>query len=503
MLAHLARRAVLLLPLLLAARPARAQDDIALLARIQAWFDEAERLAPGQWGVAIADQKGTLLWSHNATEPMVPASTVKLLTTGYARTVLGPDARIATRVTGEGRLLPSTGEWVGSWALQLNGDVTLERMPGTGPSLEDLARQLHQAGVRRLRGPLTLTSERGTPDAVYPDVWSGRHRGRSFAPLVGPLMVHENIVVIRVGPGTKVGGRAVLLGASPHGIDGLVSVRATTRKGRRTRLSLQPRADGGWVVAGTIGRSSRARTLVATSRNPRKVLELAWARALEDAGIEWTPAQPVAKAPAGSMPAVLAEVYSPVFDTVASEVNRRSLNSGAELLLQWAGGRDSAAQRLTAHVAAVTGLAGGAHLVDGSGLSYENRVTPHTFIAYLSRFPATPAGRGFPYLLPANGAGTLRQLRTGFPGTGVVRAKTGTLAEAANVVGYLGRPGGVLLVALLYNGRRPSAARQAEWRLFRLLGADGVVVPSDTTPLDPGALGGENSDAEPTREPDE
>jgi hypothetical protein len=79
----------------------------------------------------------------------------------------------------------------------------------------------------------------------------------------------------------------------------------------------------------------------------------------------------------------------------------------------------------------------------------------------------------------------------------VVRAKTGTLAQASNVVGYLGRPGGVLLVALLYNGPRPWAARQAEWRLFRLLGADGIVVPADTTPLDAVQLGGESGDAEP------
>ncbi|MCU0620270.1 MAG: D-alanyl-D-alanine carboxypeptidase, partial [Gemmatimonadales bacterium] len=110
MLAPLARRAIALLLLLVAPRAAAAQDDVALVARIEAWFAEAQRLAPGTWGVAIADQRGTMLWSHNATEPMVPASTVKLLTTGYARTVLGPDARIATRVVGEGRLLPATGE---------------------------------------------------------------------------------------------------------------------------------------------------------------------------------------------------------------------------------------------------------------------------------------------------------------------------------------------------------------------------------------------------------
>jgi len=225
-----------------------------------------------------------------------------------------------------------------------------------------------------------------------------------------------------------------------------------------------------------------------------------WEQALADEGISWTPSATVARAPVGSEEAVLAEVRSVTFDSVAAEVNRRSLNPGAELLLQWAGGRNDAAVKLTEHVNAVTGIADGAYLVDGSGLSYQNRVTPYTFVSYLSRFPQTPAGRGFPFLLPPNGAGTLHTLRAGFPSAGVVRAKTGTLSQAANVVGYLGRPNGVLLVALLYNGPRTWAARQAEWRLFRLLGADGIVVPADTTPVDNGQLGGESDTAEPATE---
>lgn len=478
------------------ASPAGAQADDALIGRVQAWFEEAERLAPGMWGVAVADQRGEVLWSHNLTEPMVPASTVKLLTTGFARTVVGGDARLSTRIVGTGDVLQATGEWVGSWALEMNGDPTLERGPGEGTSLRDLARQLREAGVRRLRGPLNLTSQHGPADAVYPASWSPRHRGMSYAPLIGPVMVNENVVLATVAPGPKVGSRAVLSGVSPQGIGSLFTVKATTRKGRRTRLSLQPRGDGGWVVAGTIGRGARARTLLATSRSPAKVVEAIWARALEEEGITWSRDARPAKAPAGTEWRVLAEVRSPSFDSVASEVNRRSLNAGAELMLQWGSSRENAAGKLTAHVAAVTGRAEGVHLVDGSGLSYENRVTPWHFIAYLSRFPATPAGRGFPMLLPANGSGTLTRLRAGLPVAGVVRAKTGTLAQAANVVGYLGRPNGVLLVALLYNGPRPWAARQAEWRLFRLLGADGIVVPADTTPLDAVQLGGESGDPE-------
>jgi len=189
----------------------------------------------------------------------------------------------------------------------------------------------------------------------------------------------------------------------------------------------------------------------------------------------------------------LAEVASPPLDSLASEINRRSLNAGAELLLQWAGGREEGPTHLMDHIQAVTGQRDGVYLVDGSGLSYDDRVTASTFVSYLAKFPTTAAGRNFPQLLPSNGTGTLRQLNTGFPASGVVRAKTGTLGQVSTVVGYLGRPEGTLLVSLMYNGGSPGPARQEQWKLFRLLGADGVVIPADTTSAEPAQFGGEQT----------
>jgi hypothetical protein len=146
-----------------------------------------------------------------------------------------------------------------------------------------------------------------------------------------------------------------------------------------------------------------------------------------------------------------------------------------------------------AHVQDVIGPGYGVYLVDGSGLSYEDRVSPSAFVTYLAKFPSTAAGRNFPQLLPANGTGTLHRLNSGFPGAGVVRAKTGTLGTVSTVVGYLGRPEGTLLVSLMYNGRRAGAARQEQWKLFRLLGANGVVIPADTSLAEPVQLGGEQT----------
>ncbi len=141
------------------------------------------------------------------------------------------------------------------------------------------------------------------------------------------------------------------------------------------------------------------------------------ATALGRAGIAWNPATYMGPPPVGG-PQILAEVASPPLDSLASEINRRSLNLGAELLLQWAGGREQGPSLLTDHVRQITGDNDGVYLVDGSGLSYEDRVAPQTFVSYLAKFPATPAGRNFPQLLPANGTGTLYRLNSGFPGRG-------------------------------------------------------------------------------------
>jgi D-alanyl-D-alanine carboxypeptidase/D-alanyl-D-alanine-endopeptidase (penicillin-binding protein 4) len=449
--------------------------------RMGSWYRAASRAAPGHWGIAIADQSGKLLWSLNPDDPLIPASTVKVFTTGFARTVLGGTARRPTRVIGAGSVDPTTGEWIGSWGLELNGDPSFERGIGAGPTLYDLALQLASSGVRKLTGPLSVQSADGPADAVYPAAWSRHHFGRLFAPLIGPLTLNENLVWIEVRPGPRSGSRPRIVDESPSGLGALVTVKAVTSAGRRSSLRLRPRGDGGWNLVGAIGVRARARGLAAVVPDPKIVLGAAWTYALTKAGIAWNPA-PYIGAPPSAGPRVLAEVSSPTLDSLASEINRRSLNYGAELLLQWAGGRDTPASQLLKHVEDVTGRTDGIALVDGSGLSYDDRVTARTFTAYLARFPTLPEGRNFPQLLPANGTGTLHRLASGFPGEGVVRAKTGTLAQVANVVGYLGRQDGVLLVVLLYNGGRPWAARKAEWQLFRKLGGNGVIIPNDSLP---------------------
>jgi D-alanyl-D-alanine carboxypeptidase/D-alanyl-D-alanine-endopeptidase (penicillin-binding protein 4) len=462
--------------------------------QLEQWFKAASKSAPGDWGIAIANQDGFLVWGVQPTRALIPASTVKLFTTGFARSVLGSDARQQTRVVGVGHVDPVSGSWIGTWSLELNGDPTLERPGREGPTLSELAQQLRGHGIRQMVGPLSVSSatESGLASASYPSVWHNRHKGRSFAPLIGELTLNENVLRFSVAPAKKLGAKAILVGEAPSGVGELVTITAKTVQGSRSRLVFRSAPGGRYVVSGTIGIRARARGYSSTVADPRILLEASWARALSQAGIEWQRTSGLSAPSTGTRKMVLAEVSSQPFDSIASEVNRRSLNIGAELMLRWAGGPDprTAAERLTAHVQQITGDFTSVHLVDGSGLSSDDRASPMAFVSYLARFPLSPGGRNFPQLLPANGSGTLRKLANGLPTAGVVRAKTGTLGNAATLAGYLGHQDGVLLVSLMYNGASVYAARQHQWKLFRMLGAQGVVIPGDSVAVVE-ALGGD------------
>jgi D-alanyl-D-alanine carboxypeptidase/D-alanyl-D-alanine-endopeptidase (penicillin-binding protein 4) len=416
---------------------------------------------------------GRVLWSMSPELALIPASTAKVFTTGFTRTRVGGDGRITTRVVGDGSLDVNSGRWQGTWALDLGGDWTLDRAGRSGSTLRELARRLRARGVRQLEGPLVLTSPTGPATSQYPSVWSADFEGQLYAPPVGPVALHENTISLTYRPGRDTGAPPVLVSAYPDGVERLIRMNATTVSGAGGRLWLTPTADGGWTLNGVIGMYRRALGFSAVAHDPSRLLAAVWASALERAGIRWvTPGGPIAQARQAQ--SVLAQVESAPFDSVAIEVNRRSLNIGAELMLQWAAGSQTNGPALvTDHVRRVVGPSARVSLVDGSGLSELNRISPMTQMLYLARYPQLPGNERFPLLLPANGTGTLRNLRGGM-GRGVVHAKTGTLDNVANLAGYLGRPDGVLVISLMFNGRRIGAARTAEWELFRLLGAEGV-----------------------------
>ena len=171
------------------------------------------------------------------------------------------------------------------------------------------------------------------------------------------------------------------------------------------------------------------------------------------------------RAPAGAL--ALAQVESEPLPDVLQEMDRESDNFTAELIAKDLGAEVGAGGTTAAGVAIVRrdlDAAGipltGVRIVDGSGLSLEDRLTARALSALLVNMWDDPdLHQPFWAALPVAGVnGTLEDRMERRPARGAVRAKTGTTDEASALSGYAGSR---FAFAVLQNGS-PVATRSAE-----------------------------------------
>ncbi|HJU36863.1 MAG TPA: D-alanyl-D-alanine carboxypeptidase/D-alanyl-D-alanine-endopeptidase [Gaiellaceae bacterium] len=201
---------------------------------------------------------------------------------------------------------------------------------------------------------------------------------------------------------------------------------------------------------------------------PRPALAAAqlFRRDLRRAGISVHRAAVVGVASADAVP--LAEVQSARIVTLLRHMDVFSDNFYAEMLLkevgavQGNGGSAAAGIAVERRLLKAAGVPlGGVRIVDGSGLSLLDRWTPFSLATLLRTMWQDADLR--PYVIPAlpiaGETGTLEsRMRTG-PAHGLVRAKTGTTANASSLSGFVGDS---YVFSILENGspvRTPNAER--------------------------------------------
>ena len=177
------------------------------------------------------------------------------------------------------------------------------------------------------------------------------------------------------------------------------------------------------------------------------------------------------RAPAGASP--VASVHSPPVSAMVDQMLRESNNVIAEDLARQVAlhaGRPGSFAGAAAAVTAVLRRLGvtGVHLVDGSGLSPDDRLTPNA----LSRLVTVAAGpdggvlRPIVAALPVAGfSGTLAPGGSVFgnfgrPALGMVRAKTGNLTTVASLTGLVTDASGEILGFSFMADKIPGGALQ-------------------------------------------
>jgi D-alanyl-D-alanine carboxypeptidase/D-alanyl-D-alanine-endopeptidase (penicillin-binding protein 4) len=177
---------------------------------------------------------------------------------------------------------------------------------------------------------------------------------------------------------------------------------------------------------------------------------------------------------------LLAEHLSPPLREVVALINKPSDNLIAEITLKALGkevrgeGTTAAGIQVLREFLQSAGLEmGAAHIVDGSGLSRINGVSPENFVRLLEYMHRSPYAEAFRESLPVYGVdGTLRDRLRGTPVQGNGYAKTGSLNRVSSLSGYLRtKSGRWLAFSIIMNAYNASGAdaRALQDKLVQLL----------------------------------
>jgi len=369
-----------------------------------------------QAGAEVIDPAtGRVLFARGASTLLQPASTTKLATAVAALDVLGPAARFTTRVVAGGP--------PGSIVLVGGGDPTLAAGPAPRSDYPQPAtlKALAATTARALRAQGQRSVQLGYDTSLYSGPalapgWPQAYITTGNVTAITPLEVDQG----RLTPG-----------GAPQDADDPGNFRPRSE---------DPAAQAAGVFAAFLGAD----------------------------GIHVTGQAGQQKAAAH--PATVAAVSSPPLAAIVGWMLRESNNVIAENLARQVALRERRPASFSGAAASVTavlrrlGVPGGVHLVDGSGLSPQDRIAPAVLAHLVSLASADTKGRlraaitGMPV---AGFSGTLAPGGSVFSGfsarsRGLVRAKTGNLSSVATLAGLVyDASGRMLAFAFMTDQVRP------------------------------------------------
>jgi D-alanyl-D-alanine carboxypeptidase/D-alanyl-D-alanine-endopeptidase (penicillin-binding protein 4) len=446
--------------------------DTPLAARLAAALT-ARPFDPQSTGVEVLSlPDGNRIFSHNARRPLRPASTMKILTSAAALTLLNPEFVYATDIIASGPI-DETGTLAGNLYIRGSGAPDL-----VAEAWWLIARELARLGLRRVTGDL-IADDSYFDAEPRPPGWPPPSADSWYNAPVSALSCNFNVVTVRATPGSHSGARPTL-DLEPTTSFFRITNRARTAA-RRTSLSVDRLFDHGrntLIVDGNIRLGSDPVVFHRAVENPT-LFALHTFRDIamrEGIVIEGTLRK-------GLVPAEGRRLHSHRSRPLAvlvRDMNKNSNNFMAEALLKTIGARiegepgttEKGIETMRSYLTELGVATTRARLVDGSGLSDLNRLQARLLTETLVRvqrdFTIGPELVGS---LSVGGIdGTLDERFSNGVDRRRIRAKTGRLAGVATLAGYaVNRDGRAFAFAVLANDIRGSNV-SAQRAIDRLVG---------------------------------
>jgi D-alanyl-D-alanine carboxypeptidase/D-alanyl-D-alanine-endopeptidase (penicillin-binding protein 4) len=396
------------------------------------------------WAIVVESlDRGDRLFELNPRNLLVPASVAKLVSLATAADAVGWDYRFETTVEATGPVVDGTLQ--GDLLIVGSGDPAIGGRGGDDIGV--LVDALRAQGIRRIDGRIV-----GDDDAFEDPrpglFWAWDDLGYAFGALYGALNLAENRMAVTIAPGQLEGGPATITVDPEAASRPLVNRSVTGPRGSLQLLWPEQRPGEPFLtIAGSIRLGAAPATLNVSSGNPTFWFASVLRHRLLRDGIEVTgeafDVDDVTPRPDRASARVIYTYRSHPLSEIAQPMLKESINLYGEAAL-----RLNAAAPPHTNDAALDGMGqrleqwgiprAGWQLIDGSGLSRRDVVTPETLVAVLRRMHDPSGTSPWMTALPVAGRdGTLDGRMKGTVAENNVRAKTGAMSNIRALAGYV------------------------------------------------------------------
>lgn len=443
----------------------------------------APALEHSVWGVLVKSLAGAgnpghdeTLYSLHARTLLMPASNMKIVTLAATAERLGWDYHYETRLLASAPI--QGGVLHGDLVVVGSGDPSIGGRDGAPAHVFDAwAENLKAIGLRRIDGRI-IGDDNRFEDETLGAGWTWDDLSEGYAAGIGALQFNENSIRATIAPGLAPGDGAIV-SVDPVG-SGLMIRNELTTTAEGTPSSVSARRLPGssqLQLRGSVPLGSTPSVHTLSVDNPTLFFVTVLRNTLIAHGIGVDgPAVDIdelTEAPARDGASVLLTHQSPPLSMLATTLMKVSQNLYAETFLKTLsapGMNDGVAtasegRRLARATLQAWGVEdGGLIMRDGSGLSRYNYVTPQTLVTILTHVDRDDRLRGpFESALPVAGRdGTLERRMAGTPAEGNAHAKTGSIANARALSGYVTTADGERLVFSILGNNFETAASLIE-----------------------------------------
>jgi D-alanyl-D-alanine carboxypeptidase/D-alanyl-D-alanine-endopeptidase (penicillin-binding protein 4) len=404
--------------------------------------------------IVLEIETGRVLAQSDALLELNPASNAKVLTAATALARLGVDHRFTSGIYGA--VVDGQADQL---VLRSDGDPTL-----SSRDLERMASALVNAGLTRVSGDILVDQSHFDGKFVPPAFEQQPNEWASFRAPVSAVSVDENAFVIAVRP--EVAKKRARVSVQPAGFVEIVNEIDTVARGEKQKtkikVTMDPRPDRLRVkLTGVIPEGHKGVSIVRRVDDPRLFAGYVLSATLARLGVK---VDGGVKLGGKLETRALVEQSSKPLGTLVARLGKNSDNFCAEMLLKAVGAERSKSAGSSADGAnavldwmkQASATTPGLRMKNGSGLFDANRVSAASLAQALNVAYRDPSiGTAFLAQLAIGGVdGTLKSRFPNQRKRRSIRAKTGTLANAHSLSGYVLGPKdkSPLAFAILVNG---------------------------------------------------